>query len=131
MTDNTPHTFSLTPAGRFELANQARYFGGWPTLPSDPAAIVMAFPIEGSESSAAVVLRQRGSGVIEGEVHRCPQVLADRAMRQALAAVSLDLDGSGGLTLASATRSSGDCRPSTAICGRRCFTHRMRRRRRS
>lgn len=95
MNDHTPHTFTLKPSGPFDLGNQNRYFGGWPTLPCDPGAIVMAFPVEESDSSAAVVLRQRGRGVIEGEVHRCPQALAGRAMRQALAAVSLDLDGSG------------------------------------
>jgi DNA-3-methyladenine glycosylase II len=95
MNDKSPHIFSVTASGPFDLANQNRYFGSWPLLPGDPGAIVMAFPVEGSEASAAVVLRQSGGGVIAGEVHACPPALADRAMQQALAAVSLDLDGSG------------------------------------
>jgi DNA-3-methyladenine glycosylase II len=64
-------------------------------LTDDPSAIVMAFPVEGSEHSAAVVLRQAADGLIAGEVHGCPAALAGRAERQALAAISLDLDGSG------------------------------------
>ncbi len=46
------------PQGPFDLANQNQYFGGWPTLPDDPGAIVIAFPVEGWQGSAAVVLRQ-------------------------------------------------------------------------
>lgn len=95
MDDHTPHTFSLEASGPFDLANQNGHFGGWPPLPSDPRAIVMAFPVEGSESSAAVVLRQPDRTRIAGEVHGCLRALTDRATRQALAAISLDLDASG------------------------------------
>jgi DNA-3-methyladenine glycosylase II len=54
----------------------------------------MAFPIEGWDGSAAVLMRQRGD-TITGEVHGTRDVDADRAWRQALAAVSLDVDGRG------------------------------------
>lgn len=95
MNDHIPHTFSFTPSGPFDLANQNSHFGGWPTLPGDPGAIVMAFPVEGSECSAAVVLRQSADGAIAGEVHGCAQAVAERAFRQALQALSLDVDGTG------------------------------------
>jgi DNA-3-methyladenine glycosylase II len=87
--------FKLMPAGPFDLANQNRYFGGWPTLSGDPDAIVMAFPLEGSgePASAAVVLRQETDGSLTGEVHGCQDALGDAAGRQALATVSLDVDG--------------------------------------
>jgi 3-methyladenine DNA glycosylase/8-oxoguanine DNA glycosylase len=91
----TSHTFSLEPSGPFDLANQNAYFGGWPTLPGDQLAIVMAFPVEGSDRAAAVVLRQPQTGVIAGEVHGCNGSLAEAAQSQALAAVSLDVDASG------------------------------------
>ncbi len=93
--ETAAHTFSLEPSGPFHLANQNRHFGGWPTLPRDQGAIVMAFPVEGSEQVAAVVIRQSADGLISGEVHGCPKALVDRARRQALAAISLDIDGSG------------------------------------
>lgn len=85
----------MEPSGPFHLADQNRHFGGWPSLPGDQGAIVMAFPLEGTESAAAVVIREPQSGRITGEVHGCPEALAQRAWQQALAAVSLDGDGSG------------------------------------
>lgn len=94
-TNTTPHAFSYEPSGPFDLANQTRYFGGWPTLPNDERAIVMAFPLEASEQAVAVVIRQSEDGVIMGEVHGCREALVDRARSQALAAISLDTDGSG------------------------------------
>jgi DNA-3-methyladenine glycosylase II len=87
--------FSLEPSGPFDLARQSRHFGGWPVLGGEPGAIVMAFPVEGSEQAAAVVLRQPQDRLITAEVHGCPAPLAEQAARQALAAVSLDVDGSG------------------------------------
>jgi DNA-3-methyladenine glycosylase II len=77
----------MTPLGPFDLANQNRYFNPWPVLPSDPGAVVMAFPVEGWSGSAAVVLRQRGEEV-DVEV-----VGPEAAAPQALAAISLDVDG--------------------------------------
>ncbi|HEU0317335.1 MAG TPA: hypothetical protein VFR49_08395, partial [Solirubrobacteraceae bacterium] len=90
------HDFELLPSGPFDLAGQNRHFGGWPTLPGDPGALVMAFPVEGSEASAAVLLRQAPDGRLHGEVHGAPEpVVARAAADQALAALSLDADGSG------------------------------------
>ncbi|HEX9095114.1 MAG TPA: DNA-3-methyladenine glycosylase 2 family protein [Candidatus Dormibacteraeota bacterium] len=54
----------------------------------------MAFPVEGWNSSAAVVMRQRGE-VVVGEVHGVSDIDAERAWQQALATVSLDVDGAG------------------------------------
>jgi 3-methyladenine DNA glycosylase/8-oxoguanine DNA glycosylase len=91
----TPHAFSCRPSGPFDLANQSRYFGGWPTLPDEPGALVMAFPVEGSDRAAAVVIRQPMEEKIVGEVHGSSSEIVDAARRQALAAISLDADGSG------------------------------------
>jgi len=82
---DTPHRFSCQPSGLFDLANQHRHFGGWPTLPGEPGAIVMAFPVEGSEHAAAAVIRPAAvigpaaERAITGEVHGCPDELADAA----------------------------------------------------
>ncbi len=54
----------------------------------------MAFPIEGWTASASVVVRQRSDGSVEGEVYAADGD-AERAWQQALAALSLDFDGSG------------------------------------
>ncbi|HLZ31606.1 MAG TPA: DNA-3-methyladenine glycosylase 2 family protein [Chloroflexota bacterium] len=87
--------FRLEPSGPFSLTEANRYFGGWPTLASDPAAIAMAFPVEGWRTSAAVVVRQEASGALTGEVHHSAGEDADAAWRTALAALSADADGSG------------------------------------
>lgn len=83
-------SFEIVPRGPFDLENQASRFGGWPKLGD---AIVMAFPVEGWNSSAAVVMRQRAD-IITGDVHGAGQADAERAWQQALATVSLDIDGS-------------------------------------
>ena len=85
--------FTLQPQGPFDLARESRHFGGWPALPDDPSTLVLAFPIEHSGESAAVVLRQADDGAIVGAVHGGPDALAEVAWRQALAALSLDVDG--------------------------------------
>ncbi len=54
----------------------------------------MTFPVEGWRSSAAVVMRQRGDAVTS-EVHGAEKADAERAWQQALATVSLDVDGQG------------------------------------
>jgi DNA-3-methyladenine glycosylase II len=87
--------FEFTPSGPFDLARQNRHFGGWPTHPDDPDAVVMAFPVEGRDAAAAVVLRQAApDGPVRGEVHG-PRADSRAAIRQALAALSLDADGAG------------------------------------
>jgi DNA-3-methyladenine glycosylase II len=54
----------------------------------------MAFPVEGWNSVAAVVMRQRGD-TITGDVYGTGEADAKRAWQQALATVSLDVDGAG------------------------------------
>jgi len=81
----------MVPRGPFDLENQAGRFGGWPKLRD---AIVMAFPIEGWTASAAVVMRQEGAR-ITGEVHGADGAIAEQAWAQALATLSLDVDGAG------------------------------------
>jgi len=83
--------FELVPQGPFDLETEASRFGGWPRLGD---AIVMTFPVEGWRSSAAVVMRQRGER-IAGDIHGAGEADAERAWRQALATVSLDVDGQG------------------------------------
>lgn len=76
--------------GPYDLARQNEYFGGWTQPVGDPRTIVMAFPVEGWTQSAAVLLRQDTPGTVTGEVQGPPA-----AWRQALEALSLDVDGSG------------------------------------
>jgi len=86
------HTFTFSPQGPFDLPHQNQYFNGWPLIDSGQA-LVMAFPVEGWHGSAAVTLRQDQSGELEGAVYGSPDVW-EEAQRQALAAMSLDEDGS-------------------------------------
>jgi DNA-3-methyladenine glycosylase II len=82
--------FEFIPNGLFDLANQNQYFGGWPALKTDPQTIVMAFPVEGWQASAAVTLRQEADGKITGQVYG-PAEISEKARSQALAALSLDV----------------------------------------
>jgi DNA-3-methyladenine glycosylase II len=81
------------PRGPFDLLHQNQYFNGWPTLARDPATIAMAFPVEGWSHSALVTLKQDADGSLDVVVHG--KADEGRARRQALAALSLDEDGSG------------------------------------
>jgi DNA-3-methyladenine glycosylase II len=83
--------FEVTPQGAFDLETQAGHFGGWPRLGD---RVVMAFPVEGWQGSAAVVVRQRGD-TVTGDVHGGREADAPQAWQQALATVSLDVDGAG------------------------------------
>jgi len=83
----------MQPRGPFDLAHQQRFFGSWPEYSPDPTAVAMAFPVEGWAESAAVVMRQRDQGTISGEVHGAHGDAAKRAWEQALAVLSLDVDG--------------------------------------
>jgi DNA-3-methyladenine glycosylase II len=88
--------FTHIPSGPFTLATTADYFGGWVALADDPAAIAMAFPVEGWQTAAAVIVRQQGDSAIHGDVFSAgDDDTAARAWQQALAALSLDCDGSG------------------------------------
>lgn len=84
-------TFEMVPRGPFDLEEQAARFGGWPTHGD---GIVMAFPVEGWRASAAVLMRQPGKS-ITGSVYGAGATDAERAWLQALAAVSLDIEGAG------------------------------------
>ncbi len=88
-------TFHLQPRGRFSLANERRYFGDWLSLPSEPDAVAMAFPVEGWQGSAAVVVRQAQDGAVEGSVATTGAASPQQAWEQAQATLSLDVDGSG------------------------------------
>jgi DNA-3-methyladenine glycosylase II len=89
------HSYRLQPRGAFSLANERRFFGDWLSVPSDPEAVMMAFPVEGWQGSAAVVVRQADDGAVEGSVVTTGTAAPDRAWAQALAALSLDEDGTG------------------------------------
>jgi DNA-3-methyladenine glycosylase II len=54
---------------------------------------VIAFPIEGTDTAAAVVVRQHEDGAILGDVHCGVPTLCAAAKSQALATLSLDVDG--------------------------------------
>jgi DNA-3-methyladenine glycosylase II len=82
----------MKPIGPFNLLHQNRFFNGWPALRGDDTTIVMAFPVEGWSGSAAVTLRQEEDGSVR--VAAYGRASAERAVQQALAAMSLDEDGS-------------------------------------
>jgi DNA-3-methyladenine glycosylase II len=84
---------AVQPLGPFSLANQNQHFGGWAGARGHQSGIVMAFPVEGWSASAAVVVSQGDDGMVSGTVHGSAD--ADMAWRQALAVLSLDVDGTG------------------------------------
>jgi DNA-3-methyladenine glycosylase II len=86
--------FELTPGTPFSLSNANQYFGGWPTLDLPQPNIVMSFPVEGWQTSAAVAIQQDPQGGLTAEVYGAGDQ-AERAWQQALAVLSLDLDDSG------------------------------------
>jgi DNA-3-methyladenine glycosylase II len=86
-------TFEMTPQGPFDLVQQRLYFGAWLAFEPEPSAVAMAFPVEGWAVSAVVLLRQPDANTVTGEVYGCDGVLAVKAWEQALATVSLDIDG--------------------------------------
>jgi DNA-3-methyladenine glycosylase II len=76
----------------FDLRNQNGFFGGWPILKDTDQefAVVMAFPVEGWQESAAVVVSQAKNGAVTAEAHGAKN--SQQATAQALAALSLDVD---------------------------------------
>ena len=79
---------SLQAQGPFDLLHQNQFFNGWPVR-ADGKTIVMAFPIEGEWTSAAVEVTQSSHGSVSLTVHG-PSGAA--AATQAMAALSLDVD---------------------------------------
>jgi DNA-3-methyladenine glycosylase II len=86
--------YELTLREPFNFAGVNDYFGGWTSSGSEQSDILMAFPIEGWQTSAAVRLRQNEKGNILGEVSGAGDE-SEKAWRQALAVLSLDSDATG------------------------------------
>jgi hypothetical protein len=77
-------------------------------VPSDPAAVVMAYPVEGWRGSAAVVVRQADDGAVEGTMATRVDATPIRAWTQALATLSLMWTGPGFPAVGSGDPVSGD-----------------------
>jgi DNA-3-methyladenine glycosylase II len=91
-------TFEIEPLGPFSLAAAQRFAGGFPAGIGGGGvagtSIVMSFPVEGSESSAAVELHQAANGIVIGQTDT-GAVDLPTVVRQASRSLSLDHDGSG------------------------------------
>jgi DNA-3-methyladenine glycosylase II len=83
--------FSIRPSGPFDLACENQFFGGWLTL-DEGKRIIISMPIEGWTGSATIVMHQDNDGAVHGEVYS-PEGIAEKAWHQALASLSLDIDG--------------------------------------
>ncbi|MFN8622200.1 MAG: DNA-3-methyladenine glycosylase 2 family protein [Chloroflexota bacterium] len=88
----------LVPRGPFSLAAAMDFAGGFPAGIGGGgvgvASITLAFPVEGTDESAAIELWQDADGVVRGRTDATGG-LADAALRQAARSLSLDHDGSG------------------------------------
>ena len=88
--------FEIRPRGPFSLAAAQDFAGGFPAGIGGGSvgeqSIAMAFPIEGTDASAAVDIRQREDGVLVGRTD-APPALLDAVRRQAARSLSLDHDG--------------------------------------
>ncbi len=91
-----PQTFEMSPRGPFDLAHQQQHFGWTGRVRAEPSARGDVLPGRGvggvGRGGAAPA---RADGAISGEVHGCDGALAQRAWEQALAVLSLDVDGAG------------------------------------
>jgi len=84
--------FSFTPLGPFDLSKQKAYFGEWISPADDPSAVILPFPVEGWQGSCAVMFSQPAPGKLRGQVFG-PYHLGNEAKAQAVAALSLDVNG--------------------------------------
>lgn len=88
--------FEIRPRGPFSLAAAQDFAGGFPPGIGggevSARSIAMAFPIESTDSSAAVDLSQREDGVVVG-LTDVSSSLVDAVRRQAARSLSLDHDG--------------------------------------
>ena len=88
----------IIPRGPFSLAAARGFAGGFPAGIGGGGvgaeSITLAFPVEGTESSAAVELWQDADGVVRGRTD-APDEIRAAAIRQAARSLSLDHDGSG------------------------------------
>lgn len=75
--------YEITPRGEFSLAAANAHFGGWLDAgdQSGSPAVVMAFPVEGWEASAAVLLSQAADGTVTGDI----SIAQGRAIRRRIA----------------------------------------------
>jgi DNA-3-methyladenine glycosylase II len=88
--------FEIRPLGPFSLAASQDFAGGFPAGIGGgtvgATSIALAFPVEGTDSSAAVDLHQREDGVVVGRTD-APASLLDEVRRQAARSLSLNHDG--------------------------------------
>ncbi len=80
----------------FNLRNQNSYFGGWPVISDseEEYSIVIAFPVQGWQESAAVVVSQDREGKLYVEAFGAIKSFK-QAIEQALKTLSLDVDDEG------------------------------------
>lgn len=85
-------SFTIVPRGSFSLPAAAGFgFGGSLGAPAYDGAMRLAFVVDGFEEQAAVALRQRDDGTIEGDVQGAAEI--DAVRRQVARILSLDHDG--------------------------------------
>jgi DNA-3-methyladenine glycosylase II len=88
----------IVPRGPFSLAAARDFAGGFPAGIGGgevgPGSITLAFPVEGTEESAAIELWQDADGVVRGRSDADGPLL-ERAIVQAKRSLSLDHDGTG------------------------------------
>jgi DNA-3-methyladenine glycosylase II len=88
-------SIEIVPQGQFSLAAARDFAGGFPAGIGGggvgEASITLAFPVEGTETSAAIELWQEAGGVVRGRSDAEGDVL-DRAIVQAKRSLSLDHD---------------------------------------
>ena len=90
--------FEVKPRGPFDLAAANDHFGGWVDgAGGDGLSVTLAFPVEGWDAYAAVTLRQDAGGSVHGDVEAAggSGEVSARAWEQAIAVLSLDVDGAG------------------------------------
>jgi DNA-3-methyladenine glycosylase II len=91
-------SIEIVPRGRFSLAAAREFAGGFPAGIGGggvgEGSITLAFPVEGTDSSAAIELWQDDDGVVRGRSDADGELL-QRAQRQAARSLSLDHDGTG------------------------------------
>ena len=88
----------IVPRGPFSLAAARDFAGGFPAGIGGgvvgEGSITLAFPVEGTESSAAIELWQDADGIVRGRSDASGDLL-ERARHQAERSFSLDHDGTG------------------------------------
>lgn len=91
-------TLEITPRGPFSLAAAREFAGGFPAgiggggIGAD--SITLAFPVEGTDESAAIEIWQDADGIVRGRSDAAAELL-DAAAVQAARSLSLDHDGTG------------------------------------